>query len=60
MEFGLFLQEWLDRIPEFEVKPGTRPIAKAAPTNTVESLWLSWDADPASATAMAIATGEMS
>lgn len=46
VEFTLFLREWLDRIPDFEIKPGTRPVMKAAPTNTVESLWLSWDVTP--------------
>jgi cytochrome P450 len=41
-EFKIFLEEWLTRIPEFRVKPGTTPVMKAAPTNTVEELWLVW------------------
>jgi len=41
-EFTIFLEEWLRRIPDFAVKPGTKPIMKAAPTNTVEELWLQW------------------
>lgn len=42
-EFRIFLEEWLTRIPDFAVKPGTVPLMRAAPTNTVEELWLNWD-----------------
>ena len=42
-EFKIFLEEWLTRIPDFRVKPGTTPLVRAAPTNTVEELWLSWE-----------------
>lgn len=41
-EFNLFLQEWLDRIPDFEIKAGTTPKIRTAQTSMVDELWLSW------------------
>lgn len=41
-EFRIFLEEWLDRIPDFEVDESRLLRMRAAPTNTVEELWLRW------------------
>ncbi|RJG00606.1 cytochrome P450 [Noviherbaspirillum sedimenti] len=43
-EVVVWLQEWLPRIPEFRVKPGTVPRQNAGMVNNVAELWLSWDA----------------
>jgi len=42
-ELLLWLEEWLKRIPEFRVKPGTVPQQDAGMVNNVSELWLSWD-----------------
>jgi cytochrome P450 len=41
-ELRIFLQEWLKRIPEFEVKPGEQPIASLGQSNTLHYLPLVW------------------
>jgi cytochrome P450 len=43
-ELLVFLQEWLARIPEFRIKPGTMPQQGTGMVNNVSELWLSWDA----------------
>ena len=43
-EFKIFLEEWLARIPDFEVISDRPLIKRAAPTNSVDELWLRWDA----------------
>lgn len=41
-EISLFLEEWLARIPEFEIDP-TKPLRmQATVTNQLEELWLRW------------------
>jgi cytochrome P450 len=42
-EVTIFLEEWLKRIPDFSVKPGTRAIAATGSVNGVSSLQLVWD-----------------
>lgn len=42
-EIEVWLQEWLPRIPEFRVKPGTVPRQNAGMVNNISELWLSWD-----------------
>jgi cytochrome P450 len=37
------LNAWLSRIPDFEVKQGTRPLFKAGTVGSMENLHLSWD-----------------
>jgi cytochrome P450 len=41
-ELKVWLEEWLPRIPEFHVKPGTVPRHDAGMVNNVSELWLSW------------------
>jgi len=41
-ELQVFLQEWLRRIPDFEIKPGTTPVAATGMVNGVLKLELSW------------------
>lgn len=42
-ELRIFLEEWLKRIPDFAVKPGTRPRVAARSVATLTSLELVWD-----------------
>lgn len=42
-ELRIFLEEWLKRIPEFSIKPGTTPEVRAGVNATLCSLQLSWD-----------------
>lgn len=46
-EIAIFLEEWLARIPDFQVKPGTKPAFASGNVNGVLTLELSWDAEPA-------------
>ena len=41
-EIRIFLQEWLSRIPEFRIKPGTTPILATGMVNGVLRLDLVW------------------
>lgn len=41
-ELRIFLEEWLKRIPEFEITPGTRPTITMHVAATVERLEISW------------------
>jgi cytochrome P450 len=41
-EMLVWLQEWLPRIPEFRVKPGTTPQQGAGMVNNFSELWLEW------------------
>lgn len=41
-EVMVWLQEWLPRIPEFGIKPGTVPQQNSGMVNNVSQLWLSW------------------
>jgi cytochrome P450 len=41
-EVMVWLQEWLPRIPEFGIKPGTVPRQNAGMVNNISELWLSW------------------
>lgn len=41
-EIRIFLEEWLSRIPDFEVRPGTRPILATGMVNGVLELQLRW------------------
>ena len=42
-ELRIFLEEWLKRIPDFEVKPGTNPRVSARSVATLTELELVWD-----------------
>jgi len=42
-EIKVWLQEWLPRIPEFRIKPGTVPVQGGGMVNNVNELWLQWD-----------------
>jgi len=42
LEIKVFLQEWLPRIPDFEVKPGEPVVYGPGQVNCVERLMLSW------------------
>jgi cytochrome P450 len=44
MEIRVWLEEWLDRIPKFQIKPGTTPWVTVGGTNAMRELWLSWPA----------------
>lgn len=41
-ELRVFLQEWLKRIPEFRVKPGTKPVLVTGQVNGILELQLVW------------------
>ena len=41
-ELRVFLEEWLKRIPEFEITPGKREVTGTGSVNTVAYLPLSW------------------
>jgi cytochrome P450 len=41
-EIQIFLEEWLRRIPEFRIKPGTLPIVATGLTHAVRRLDLVW------------------
>ncbi len=41
-ELRIFLEEWLRRIPEFQIKPGTQPVFATGMVNGVLRLELSW------------------
>ena len=41
-ELKVWLEEWLPRIPEFWIKPGTVPQHDAGMVNNVSELWLAW------------------
>ena len=43
-EIKLFLEEWLQRIPDFALAPGTEPKVTAGVVNNLEELHLVWDA----------------
>ena len=42
MELRIYLETWLEKIPEFEVAPGARPTARAGVVNSMLSLPLAW------------------
>ena len=42
-ELMVFVEEWLPRIPEFQIKPGTKPLLIPGYVNGVERLELVWD-----------------
>lgn len=42
-ELGVFIDEWLPRIPDFEIKPGTTPEMASGLVNGVTKLELRWD-----------------
>ncbi|WP_405764426.1 cytochrome P450 [Streptomyces sp. NBC_01538] len=46
LELTVFLQEWLARIPDFVIKPGTTPRVASGSVSTVQELHLAWDTDP--------------
>jgi cytochrome P450 len=45
-ELTVFLQEWLARIPDFEIAPGTTPRMASGAVNTTHELRLAWDTNP--------------
>lgn len=42
-ELRIFLEEWLKRIPDFSIKPGTNPRVSARSVATITTLELVWD-----------------
>jgi cytochrome P450 len=42
-EIAVFLDEWLKRIPEFSIKPGSKPQMASGHVNGVTRLELTWD-----------------
>jgi len=42
MEVRVLLEEWLPRIPDFQIKPGTTPHATIGVTHSMRELWLTW------------------
>jgi len=41
-EIKVFLEEWLPRIPDFRITPGTKPVILTGMVNAVRELHLSW------------------
>jgi cytochrome P450 len=41
-ELGIFLEEWLERIPEFEIAPGAEPKSSSGGVDAVDELPLRW------------------
>ena len=44
-ELRIFLEEWLTRIPDFRLKPGSKPVTSSGMVNGVLSLTLAWSLD---------------
>jgi cytochrome P450 len=42
-ELGIFLEEWLARIPDFEIAPGARPKSSSGGVDAVDLLPLRWN-----------------
>jgi cytochrome P450 len=42
-ELGIFLEEWLKRVPSFRIKPGAKVVTSSGMVNGVLSLPLVWD-----------------
>ena len=42
MELRVFLEEWLQRVPEFRIEPGLRPVTSSGQVNGMMSLPLAW------------------
>ena len=42
LELRVWLEEWLPRIPEFEIKPGTTPVSTIGGVSVMRELWLQW------------------
>lgn len=42
-EIKVFLQEWLARIPDFRIRPGTRPKIVTGMVNAIQEMHLEWD-----------------
>jgi cytochrome P450 len=45
-EIKVFLEEWLARIPDFAIKPGTKPKIVTGMVNAVQEMHLVWDVKP--------------
>jgi cytochrome P450 len=43
-EIRVFIEEWLKRIPDFEIKAGETPLTVTGPVNGVVNLPLTWNA----------------
>jgi cytochrome P450 len=41
-EIRIFLEEWLARIPDFRVRPGTKPSFVTGVVNSISDLHLEW------------------
>lgn len=46
-EVSIFLDEWLTRIPDFEVDPARPPKLVAMAANSINELWLKWPVETA-------------
>lgn len=53
LEMRVFLEEWLSRIPDFEIEPGARPVVTTGATTGIFNLPLRWDPAPDEARAAA-------
>jgi hypothetical protein len=42
MELKIFLEQWLERIPDFHIQPGKQPRTSSGPVNGVLYLPLAW------------------
>ncbi|MFZ1989402.1 MAG: cytochrome P450 [Alphaproteobacteria bacterium] len=42
-QLRIFLEEWLKRIPDFRIKPGTVPKTATGIVHGVTEMWLEWD-----------------
>jgi cytochrome P450 len=54
-ELTIFLQEWLRRIPDFEVTPGTVPKTTTGAVSCLTELHLSWKPDAGASGAASVA-----
>ncbi len=43
IELRIFLKEWLSRIPDFQVRPGAKPVMRGGVILAVQSLPLVWN-----------------
>jgi len=41
-EIGIFIEEWLPRIPDFRIKTGTTPKVTTGLVNSMSEMWLEW------------------
>jgi cytochrome P450 len=42
LEMRIFIKQWFERIPEFRIKPGTKPLFNPGTVNAIDNLIIEW------------------